>query len=536
MLNNLGSLKRQPLFYTVVIVVTILSGAIIRLSHFPHIPPGVNQDEAGSAYEAYSLALTGKDKWGNVYPAYFPSWGSGQNVLQAYLSIPFIKVFGLNIITARIVQLILGILTLPLLFFSLKPLGRFTAFLAVFLLALAPWHFMLTHWALESNLLPFFMLLGCYCISRALITGNKNWVIPALLPFALALYAYGTAIMVMPVFFILVLLLFRKRFLQNIGGWLVALGLFLLLAAPFLLSFVKNYILRRDIGWTQHLFFSAPLYPVTRLAQTGGACTSEIIDKNIKFIACGCNDGTSYNLMQQYPVLYPLAVFLGFAGMLVLIYAFIKKRSSQSFKNDNAKIIAGIFLSWFIASLILIMLFPLNINRFNSFFLPCICLGAWFITTVLDNLRSEKMKIALQALILAGVVLNGSMAVRYYTNEYEDGSIKEEFNYGLDEAMQAGKKLPVSQVKITNNLQLPYVYTLFYTQYPPAQFQHEAVYEAKDDRYIVYRFGRYVFYDEYLDHSKPYGYVSRRNEYNAGEGHTKKVFFSNESWEAGVIY
>ena len=55
--------RRDP--GALLVVGIVLLGAILRLWHFPHVPAGMNQDEAGAAYEAWSLLKTGADKWGN---------------------------------------------------------------------------------------------------------------------------------------------------------------------------------------------------------------------------------------------------------------------------------------------------------------------------------------------------------------------------------------------------------------------------------------------------------------------------------------
>ncbi|MFD1875349.1 hypothetical protein [Hymenobacter bucti] len=82
-------------------------GVAMRVGHFPSVPPGLNPDEAANAY---SLAETGANRWGNYLPAYFPVWGSGQNVLLAYLTVPVVKALGLNLWLVRLVPLLLGLL------------------------------------------------------------------------------------------------------------------------------------------------------------------------------------------------------------------------------------------------------------------------------------------------------------------------------------------------------------------------------------------------------------------------------------------
>jgi hypothetical protein len=82
------------------------------------------------------LAETGQDLWGNILLAYFLAWGSSQNVLLPYLAVPVIKVFGLSVFSIRLLPLVLGIPTLPLLCSCLRPVGRFPALLGTVLLAL----------------------------------------------------------------------------------------------------------------------------------------------------------------------------------------------------------------------------------------------------------------------------------------------------------------------------------------------------------------------------------------------------------------
>src|SRR5579883_436012 len=143
--------------------------ALLRLYQFPNTPAGLYVDELTEGYDAFALLQHGTDRWGNPFPVYFPNWGSGQNVLQAYLTIPFIKIFGLNAFSIRILPDLLGIFAVYLLYLTVKKIyGTNTALLAAFLLATLPWYVMVSRWSLESNLLPypsgplFICLWHCY--------------------------------------------------------------------------------------------------------------------------------------------------------------------------------------------------------------------------------------------------------------------------------------------------------------------------------------------------------------------------------------
>jgi len=161
-------------------------------------------------YEALSLWRTGADRWNLPYPAYFVASGSGQNVLYSYLSIPAVAALGLSEFSVRLVNLVLGILTLPLVFVFVKRLyGERPALLSTFLVAVLPWHIMISRWANDSSPLPFFLLLGAYGFSRGLgEEGCGVWTPVSLVPWAASLYAYVVSAVVVPIFLGLAFLCF----------------------------------------------------------------------------------------------------------------------------------------------------------------------------------------------------------------------------------------------------------------------------------------------------------------------------------------
>ncbi|RYY19571.1 MAG: hypothetical protein EOO36_05495 [Cytophagaceae bacterium] len=535
-MRSLGKrLSRRQLHHLLVVAVLAL-GVFVRVWHFPSVPPGLNQDEAASAYEAFSLAETGCDKWGNHLPAYFPAWGSGQNVLLAYLTVPIIKMLGLSVISARLGALLLGLLTLPLFYYSLRPMGRYPALLGLLLLAVAPWHFMLSRWGLESNIAPFWMLLGCVLVARAISTQRRRWIVPSLLPFAIALYAYGITFIVLPTLLALLLLLFFQRIAQRQGAWLAAAGLFAVVAAPFGLFIVENYALGHNLPWTDRLFFSTPMLLVTRLSQESHNPWRDIYEMNSTFIARGFTDSTVYNQLPGYPLLLRFTWALAALGGATLLYQLGK--GYRQLSQRRAGVVAVVLLAWGIACVPLIFLFTLNINRANTFFLPCLGLAAWWVGTLIRHLRPGVPKPFIRGAVLAWFVLEGGLAARYYFRHYPQGPIKQQFNSGLPAAFAAVGRLPgVGQVYISPRLPLGYVYTLFYLRYPPARFQREAqvAIDTVEGAYQVNRFGRFVFHDKYLAPGKAYGYLAYKDELKAADQSRRNVLFSDEMWEVGTM-
>ena len=531
--NILLKIKKYSSLYLWLTLLVLALGVGARTIEFPEIPPGLNQDEAASAYEAYSLAETGRDKWGNKLPAYFPGWGSGQNVLLAYLTVPFIKTLGPTVFSARIVSLLIGLLTLPLFYYSVRPLGQFPALLGLLILAFCPWHLLLSRWALESNLLPFFMLLGCVTLSRALTTGRKGWIIPSLLPFSLALYAYGTTVLVLPVFFMLILLFHFPAIKQYYKQWLLAFGLFIISSFPFLLFFLENYVLKQNLAWTDHLFFATPLLPSNRVEQVGGAWWL-VLKENVHFIVWGFNDTTSYNRLPGYSLLFGGAVWFAAAGVAVFWYQQYKNKWEPAARG--AYVTLSVFVGWLLAATVLCFCFFLNINRFNHFYLPCLVLAVWFVAYALQSLTNNTLRELAQLVVILFIGLRSYSVVNYYFTVFPKGAIRERFNDGLQNAFAVLGELPVEQLRITNQLSLPYVYALFFSHYPPADFQRKGQYELIDGRYKVNKFGKYVFNKKYLMKGKPYGYLSGRNEFARGDQQRRRIIlYTDDYWEVGIM-
>lgn len=170
-----------------------LLGAVVRILYFGSIPGGLNQDEASIGYDAYAILHYGIDRNGIHLPIHLIAWGSGQNALYAYLSLPFILLFGLTPMSVRAVSLIMGLLGMLVFYLLSKELftSRTAGIAAMFFIAINPWHIMMSRWALESNLLPTLILLSVYMLLKSFRT--PKWSYGFTIMLALSLYAYGTS-------------------------------------------------------------------------------------------------------------------------------------------------------------------------------------------------------------------------------------------------------------------------------------------------------------------------------------------------------
>src|SRR3989338_856566 len=126
----------------------VLAGCL-RFYRLSTIPVSLYWDEAASAYNAYSLAKTGKDEFGVKLQFLFRSFDDYKMPANIYLTALAVKIFGLNEFSARFTSALAGTLTVLATFFLVKQIfssyqGLFSvnliAFLSTLFLAISPWH------------------------------------------------------------------------------------------------------------------------------------------------------------------------------------------------------------------------------------------------------------------------------------------------------------------------------------------------------------------------------------------------------------
>lgn len=524
--NNLSSrvrnwvVKREVL---VLLLITLL-GTILRAYYFLNIPPGLNQDEAAAGYEAYSLLITGADKWGNPLPVYFPGWGTGQNVLYSYLTIPWIILLGLTPLAVRMTSLILGILALPLFYWTVREhLGRTVALSSILFLAVLPWHVMLSRWGLESNLLPFFLLLGVYTYSRWIAKPQSFlWSILALVPWALALYAYGTAFIIVPILIALVFIASRRMSRIQLAPWTRPLASFGVLSFPAALFAFKNFIFRSETGLEDGLPFSALILPGQRLDQIGEPFTDRLTT-NIHLLLNGFQDGLIWNQVPEIPplpiIVYPFLI----VGIISLIRRFLIFRQADP------------FLLWLSACLPLIFLIPLNINRANAAFIPIVAISVWGFFEIYRAIGVRWMQKAFGFAVAGWLVMHGVTFYLSYLYRYPDQAAAD-FNLGFDQALINSRRSARVDEKIvfSDSLRLPYVYVAFYLKMPPQEFRDNVRYQVSTDGvYQVSNVGRFYFEhkDDYFERGQSFIFVLR--DWEGEPCSVPEAIFENRFWKVG---
>ena len=472
----LGNAPHQPSPLSqreqVLLLALLAVGAFLLLFRFPAVPVGLHQDEMSEAYESLALLRTGADRWGYHLPVYFLSWGSGQNVLQAYLNIPIVAVLGLSRLGARLLPMLLNLLALPFFFLAVRRwYGNRAALLALAFLVLSPWHIMLSRFGIENSPLPFFLALGLFTFGAAISKPSAWRVVPVFVPFALAMYTYGITIVTLPLFIPLLLWLELPTVRRTFRLWLSALALLALLVSPLIFFTAKNYVFKRNFAFERHLPFTVPLLPRSRLEEaTVELKASSVLHHNIKFFALRMPDNR-HDFMQIWPwyqlpdvhsvqnVLFPLFLL----GLGVAIWRGVRARRPVE-----------PFVLLLLACAVVVEQVSLNTSRAGVFYLPILALASYGFFFLLERLRSPLARALAWAVL--GCLTLGPMVhfVReYYGSRYAQ-EIAESFYPHMPEALAAAHRLagPNRPIVMSRYILLNYVDVLFLERVDPVFFQH----------------------------------------------------------------
>lgn len=469
--KQLSEKKYILLFWAVMFI-----GISARVWRFGSVPGGVNQDEAFAGYEAWSLLNYGIDSAGYHFPVYLTAWGSGMNALNTYLMIPFIAVFGLKAWVIRLPQLIVGCLTLPTVYGTVRILsGRQRALFVTFFLAVCPWHIMLSRWGLESNLAPGFLIFGLYFFVRGL-ESPKFMLLSALL-YGLSLYAYATIWPFVPVILLLQIIYcagFKKlRFNKYTVISILLLGI---LALPLILFLAVNF------GYIDEIRLPFISVPKLLYMRSGEISVSNISAncKNLFSILIQQSDGLVWNSPAVFGQTYRLSEVFQLIGVFACLAKFIKSLCRGSFAGET------LLLIQLFAAVLLGLLINVNVNRANILFIPLVFFGGYGISFIAEHTDIRMLYVAagIYICLFAGFEL-------YYFGDYSD-NIACVFYEGTEDALDAALSRD-GTVYVSDDVLYPVI--LFYSRTPVDEFRKDVEYVTYPAAYLkANSFGRFRFF------------------------------------------
>lgn len=487
------SFFKSPVFYLVLIL--ILAG-FLRFFRLNQVPPSLNWDEVAIAYNAHSILQTGKDEWGKSWPLLgFESFGEYKLPVFIYATIPGIWLFGLSEIGARFMPALFGVIGVGFSYFFVKQLfkNKALALLSAFILAIDIWHLQITRVAFEAGLAQLLLLVSIFFLYRA--KTKPSSLIWSFLFASLSVYTYNSSRVFVPLFFSAVFLFDRSLFLKNkkalLGGALIAA----IFALPLILNFNTpivqgryslisiqgdpGFVLRIneargrlwDLGWPD---------PAARLVHNKATHYFWVFGKNYlahfspQFLFIDGAEHTQQSIpgFGQFMIIFAPALLW---GTYLLGKKLIKEKSLSAFLLFTQILISPVAAATTINSI------PHALRTFCS--LPAwqiiIAFGLWGFWLEVKKLKTKKIFLFVFFLLLT---LNFAYYLRQYHFVYPRTKARD-WQYGYKEAVSFvwENRENFDKAFFTRHYGEPYIFFLFYSQYPPEKYQ--AMDKIRAERY-----------------------------------------------------
>ena len=226
---------------TLLLLIVLLVSFVFRFWKLSSYPVSLSIDEVIIGYDSYSILKTAKDHWGEFLPLAFKSVGDYKPPVLVYLMIPAIKFFGLNEFGIRFTVAFIGSLTPLVVYFLINSLfkNRFLSFISALLLAVSPWHIQFSRGSFEAVLALFLFLVATSLFLSSLQKKGKFWWLAAIF-YSLSIYSYHSERIFIPLFFFLLLLVYRQELWRFKGNTFRALALAIIILIPLLLLLASN--------------------------------------------------------------------------------------------------------------------------------------------------------------------------------------------------------------------------------------------------------------------------------------------------------
>lgn len=451
-------------------------------------PPALNADEAANAYDAYSILQTGKDQYGNSMPLRFKSFGDYKLPLLTYLAVPFIKIFGLTETGIRMVNFPF-VLLFPIVIFLLTQelfIKKNVSLLAAFLSAFAPGLQLLGRQAHEGYITAFFLTLSFYLFLRFFRKQNVLNFLFFIFHFSLTLFGYHSS-RLWAGFFLLIFIYFifiKKIKWFWIFGIIAAILIFGVTDVVNSPSRIKSLLFFNNIG------FSLKINEFR--AEGGNRLTYNKLTVGLKDLI---NECSKYFSPQFLTINGDENVRFGFPGISPITlfeYIFIFVGIYYLFKNKEKWRYLILFILLFSPLSAALSWAGLSITRSIFIFIPIFIISAYGIVNFL-NKKGVFLYFILATLYL--ILLFYSWG--FYFNHYPKRAT-------VLRSWQAGYKELADYIKVNNDLfdkfyitkknGQPYIFLLFYLQYPPEIYQKKSLLSAPDE----YGFGQVEQFDKFV--------------------------------------
>ncbi|PIS09387.1 hypothetical protein COT75_01775 [Candidatus Beckwithbacteria bacterium CG10_big_fil_rev_8_21_14_0_10_34_10] len=496
--------KKQKLILFLVFIVAFF----LRVLFLESVPVGLTDDEAAISYNAYLISQTGKDEWGSFLPIQFRSFGDWKLPVYIYLLSIVFKFFPLSIFWTKIISVLLGSLTVVLLYYFVllfldkEKQKHSVALLSSLILVFNPWHIGLSRTASEVNIGLFFFIGALYFFKLFLENKlKKAYLFFGLIIALICFFSYHSYRILLPLTFIYLYFINRERkqrkklavkiFLASI---ISAIFLFIFTQGKFLVRFYQlslfsntgivdelnefrgacltkfpfsfcRLFFNKPVFWTKHLLFNY---------------TSHLSPQFLFFPAFE----KAYSILPHYPYFYSFSILFFIIGIIA------------SARNEKKRILYFLLL---ISPFGSALTGRGNFTRAFPLVLPIVIFIALGMVYFFNFLKKIKLSFLILLPILVYCFFGFEFLISYFTYfplrqaRYSHYEYKPLFQY-LKEVESNYNHIYISRA---NHDARQYIFYLFYFKIKPAEyFALEKDVEVEDGGWAwVRKLGKFEFID-----------------------------------------
>lgn len=434
--------------FNINLFIVIAIAALLRLPFLATIPNGFFIDEAANGYEAYAILKTQHDSYGVFMPLFLRAMDDYRTALYAYITIPFIQIFGLNEFATRLPSALIGILTVFVLYLLGKTIfNQQIALVAALLLAISPCHVQFSRIAFEAIIFTLLFCLGLLCFIKSL--RQANYLILSASIFGLSLCTYFSARIFVPLFIVCLVIIYRNHLRKMRTQTIIASAIFIIvfvLLLQFSLS-PAGMARAKAVGITTNLVEFLQNY-------------FSYFSQNFLFLH---GDPNLRHSTQKLGELHLFEIITVLTGIILIV----KQRRKEH----------QLLLCW-------LVLYPIPAaftqpeHAIRSIIgAPLFAIISAYGFSQIANLISYSYKKYFKFIAILIVILSIIWFGKNYFVEYPKYST-DEWLFGMREAItyaeNSSNSCAIASSRIANGISITY-FILFYTQYPPEVYQRSPI-------------------------------------------------------------
>ena len=495
-------------------VAALVAGIVLRTIALDAAPAGLHHDEACNGYDAYSILHTGRDHHGNFMPIAVEAFGDYRPPIFDYSIVPLIGALGLKPGVVRLGAALWGSVDLiAVTCLAGLMLGWPGAAAAAVLGALSPWHLAFSRFGQEA-------IVGSATVTIAMLffLGWVSWrktgyLVLSAIFFGLSFYSYSIVKLFTPLMMGWLAILYWRELKESWRKVFMALGVIGVLVVPeaiFTLMHRVEMQARYEQMSLSHFMATCPncgrgaVSSDSMLARVEnfGANWAGYFTPSYLFLTGDRGDHWALLHPQGFGQLLPEQAPLVLLAMLGLVSARRRKMvvllvgwlviaaipAAVTVPSGAWQPEAGVspptplvFMDMSIPNVpltpALLMAHPES-RRDTLAMTPWTVLSAVGFVVLLElAMSSAGVVVLVVVLVGAFTIYHGARFVRAYFHDYPVVAAPY-FQYGMEQVIAETRKAggrDHQPVAITNRMEMPYIYVLFFDEYPPALFQHEQV-------------------------------------------------------------